>query len=317
MAKTRVYFITDVHGSNRCFKKFLNAASFYKADVIVLGGDITGKSLVPIVQLENGTYRCTYQGTEMMFSNRQEADALAAKAADSGVYTVVTSPSGYKEMEEDPARRTEAFRDAMVGRVREWMALAEERLGKTQVRCYISPGNDDIFDIDSTLSSSPYVINPEGRVVMIDDVHEMITLGYTNHTPWKSAREVDEDVLSGMISKMADQVQNMKSAIFNIHVPPIDTPIDKAPRVDETLKIVVRAGNVEIISAGSTACREAIKKYQPMLGLHGHIHESRGIVKVGKTVCINPGSEYGEGILRGVIVDLEGEKVKSFLLTSG
>jgi Icc-related predicted phosphoesterase len=316
MSKTRVYFITDVHGSNRCFRKFLNAAGFYKADVIVLGGDITGKSMVPVVDQGDGTFRCTYQGTESVLGSLQEAEAFSNKAADSGVYTTVMSSSEFKELE-NPARVTEAFRRLMVARVKEWVSLAEQRLGNTNVKCFISPGNDDIFEIDPVLSSSSYVVNPEGRVVKVDETHEMITLGYTNRTPWNSPREVDEEPLSGMISAMVDKVEDMKSAIFNIHVPPINTPIDKAPRVDETLKIVVKAGNVEIISAGSSACRAAIQKYQPMLGLHGHIHESRGIVKLGRTVCINPGSEYGEGILRGVIVDIDGEKVKSFLLTSG
>jgi len=205
----------------------------------------------------------------------------------------------------------------MVERTREWISLAEERLGKTSVKCFISPGNDDLSDLDPVLDSSPYVVNPEGRVVKIDGEHEMITLGYTNHTPWNSPREVDEDVLALKISGMADKVQNMKSAIFNIHVPPIDTPIDQAPRIDKNLKMVVKAGYVEMISAGSSACRAAVMKYQPMIGLHGHIHESRGIVRLGRTLCANPGSEYGEGILRSFISDLEGDRIKSYLLASG
>ncbi|HZW85685.1 MAG TPA: hypothetical protein VFE91_07290 [Nitrososphaerales archaeon] len=317
MAKTRIYFITDVHGSNRCFRKFLNAAKFYEANVIILGGDITGKSMTPLVEAGDGTWSCHFQGMDMVLKTEKEVADLQARAGDSGAYAPVITKAKFEELESSPAKVTEFFNQQMVGRVGEWMALAEERLGKTQVKCMISPGNDDIFDIDPALSSSPYVINPEGKVVKVDDTHEMITLGYTNHTPWKSAREVDEDVLAGMISKMADQVQNMKTAIFNIHVPPIDSPLDKAPKVDESLKIVVRAGNVEMISAGSTACRAAIEKYQPMLGLHGHIHESRGIHKIGRTLCANPGSEYGEGILRGFIVDLDGDKTKSYILTSG
>lgn len=317
MAKTRIYFITDVHGSNRCFRKFLNAAKFYEADVIILGGDITGKSMTPIVESGNGTWSCHFQGMDMVLKSEKEVADLKVRAGDSGAYAPTIPRSKFEELEASPAKVTEFFNQQMVGRVREWIALAEERLGKTQVKCMISPGNDDIFDIDPALSSSRYVINPEGQVVKVDETHEMITLGYTNHTPWKSAREVDEDVLAGMISKMADKVQNMKTAIFNIHVPPIDTPLDKAPKVDENLKIVVRAGNVEMISAGSTATRAAVEKYQPLLGLHGHIHESRGIHKIGRTLCANPGSEYGEGILRGFIVDIDGDKTKSYILTSG
>jgi len=317
MAKSRVYFISDVHGSNKCFRKFLNAASFYKADILILGGDITGKVITPIVEEGDGSFGCTYQGTELVLKNNNEVEEFRKKAADSGSYTTLVSQSEFKELEADSAKVTELFGRLMVERLREWISLAEERLGKTSVKCFISPGNDDISDLDPVLDSSSYVVNPEGRVVEIDGEHEMITLGYTNHTPWHSPREVDEDVLALKISGMADKVQNMKSAIFNIHVPPIDTPIDQAPRIDENLKIVVKAGSVEIISAGSSACRAAIMKYQPMIGLHGHIHESRGIVKLGRTMCANPGSEYSEGILRSLISDLEGDKIKSYLLASG
>jgi Icc-related predicted phosphoesterase len=316
LAKSRIYFITDVHGSDRCFRKFLNAAKFYEAEVLILGGDITGKMITPIIE-EDGGFRCNYQGVEIMLKSKEEVEAFRKKAADGGSYTQVVSPAEYKELEANPAKVTELFTRLMVERLREWVSLAEERLGKTSVRCFISPGNDDILDLDPILSDSQYVVNPEGRVVTIDGEHEMITLGYTNHTPWNSPREVDEDDLAGRISAMADKVGNMKSAIFNVHVPPIDTPIDSAPRVDKTLKVVVKAGHVEMISAGSSASREAILKYQPMLGLHGHIHESRGMVKLGRTLCANPGSEYGEGILRGFLADLDGDKVKSYLLTSG
>jgi Icc-related predicted phosphoesterase len=316
VAKSRIYFISDVHGSSRCFRKFLNAASFYKADILILGGDITGKVMTPIVEVGDGTFRCTYQGSDLTLKSNEVED-FRKKAADSGSYTSLVSPSEFEELETNPGKVTALFTRLMVERLREWISLAEERLGKTSVKCFISPGNDDIPDLDPVLDSSSYVVNPEGRVVEIDGEHEMITLGYTNHTPWHSPREVDEDVLALKISGMADKVLNMKSAIFNIHVPPIDTPIDQAPRIDENLKIVVKAGHVEIISAGSSACRAAIMKYQPMIGLHGHIHESRGIVKLGRTMCANPGSEYSEGILRSLISDLEGDKIKSYLLASG
>jgi uncharacterized protein len=317
VARSRIYFITDVHGSTRCFKKFLNAAGFYKADTLILGGDVTGKVLIPIVEVGDGSYKCSYQGSDLVLKNKQDVESFQAKAADGGTYTRVVSHSEFDELRENTTKVSKLFTEVMMERMKDWMSLAEQRLGKTQVKCYISPGNDDLFELDSVLSSSAYVVNPEGKVVDLDGGHEMITLGFTNHTPWNSPREVDEEVLAQKISAMADNVRNMKSAIFNIHVPPIDTVIDQAPHVDENLKIVVKAGNVEMISAGSSACRAAITKHQPMLGLHGHIHESRGIVKIGKTLCANPGSEYGEGILRGFLGEIDGEKIKSYLLTSG
>ena len=315
MARSRIYFVTDVHGSNKCFRKFLNAAAFYKADVLILGGDITGKVLAPIVETSAG-FRCNYEGKEAVMT-AAGVEEFRKKAADSGAYTQVVSQSEFKELGADPGKLEGLFRRLMVERVREWVRLAEERLAKTPVKCFISPGNDDVFDVDSALKSSSYVVDPEERVVEIDGEHEMITLGTTNHTPWNSPREADEEVLAGKIASMADRLRHVESAVFNIHVPPIDSTIDQAPRVDKDLKIVVRAGNVQMTSAGSSACRAAIAKYQPMLGLHGHIHESRGVFKLGRTICANPGSEYAEGILRGFVADLDGDEVKSHMLTSG
>ena len=315
--KSRVFFITDVHGSTRCFKKFLNAAKFYKANILVLGGDLTGKVLIPVVDQGDGTFRCRFEGNELSLRNRKEVDDVVARATDSGLYTRIMTRKEFEEISADPKNVTAAFNKAMVDRVAEWMRLAEERLGNTDVKCYISPGNDDLFDVDPVLNSSSYVINPEEKVVSLDGEHEMITLGYTNHTPWHSPREVDEEELGRKIENLAAGVKNMKTAIFNIHVPPINTPIDKAPMVDENLKVVVRSGQVQMISAGSQACRAAIEKHQPMLGIHGHIHESHGFVVIGRTLCANPGSDYGEGVLRGFLTEIEGDKTKSHMLTTG
>jgi uncharacterized protein len=317
VATSRVFFITDVHGSTRCFKKFLNAAKFYKASILVLGGDLTGKVLIPIVEQADGTFNCRFEGSEMSLKSRKDVEEIVTRATNAGLYTQIMTRKEFDETSADPKSVTAAFNKAMVDRVREWMLLAEERLAKTDVKCYISPGNDDLFDVDPILDSSSYVINPEGKVVSIDGEHEMITLGYTNHTPWNSPREVDEEELGKMIEGMASGVKNMKTAIFNIHVPPINTLIDKAPMVDRDLKVVVKSGQVQIGSAGSSACRAAIEKHQPMMGIHGHIHESHGFVMIGKTLCANPGSDYGEGVLRGFLTEIEGDRIRSHMLTTG
>jgi Icc-related predicted phosphoesterase len=317
VATSRVFFITDVHGSTRCFKKFLNSAKFYRANILVLGGDLTGKVLIPIVDQGDGTFRCRYEGNELLLKNREEVDDVVARATDAGLYTQLMTKEEFDETSADPKSVTAAFNKAMVDRVVEWIRLAEERLGKTDVKCYISPGNDDLFDVDAVLNSSSYVINPEEKVVSIDGEHEMITLGYTNHTPWNSPREVDEGELGQKIERLAAGVKDMKTAIFNIHVPPINTPIDRAPMVDKDLKVVVKSGQAQMTSAGSSACRAAVEKHQPMLGIHGHIHESHGFVMIGRTLCANPGSEYGEGVLRGFLTEIDGDKIKSHMLTTG
>lgn len=309
--------MTDVHGSDRCFKKFLNAAKFYGADVLILGGDMTGKTIVPVIKQTNGTYRSGHLGNYLELKNDEQLKETLRQISDSGAYPYITDDREFEELRSTPAEQAKLFEKLITERIRDWLRLAEERLGSSDVRCYISPGNDDIFEIDEVLRSSSYVENPEEKVVSIDGKHEMITLGYTNRTPWHSPREVDEAALHEKIEKMAEGVKDMKSAIFNLHVPPNGTPIDQAPKVDENLKYVSKVGQVEMTSAGSASVREAIEEHQPLLGVHGHIHEARGIVMIGRTLCANPGSEYGEGILRGFLADLEGDLLKTYLLTSG
>lgn len=309
--------MTDVHGSDVCFRKFLNAAKFYKANVLILGGDITGKSMVPIVETGTGTFECTFAGEDRVLRSKEEAESLMKEMRDSGVYTKTVSKADYDEINASPDIASKLFNDLMIDSVRGWLVLAEERLKGSGVGCYISPGNDDIPKIDDVLNSSSFVINPERRIVEIDDDHEMITLGVVNRTPWHSPREVDEDALQSMIEQMASRLDKPANSIFNIHVPPKDTPLDQAPKVTEDLKPVVTAGHLVMTSAGSVATRNMIEKYKPVIGLHGHIHESKGVVRIGRTACFNPGSEYEEGILRGVVGQLEDGKLKSYMLTSG
>lgn len=317
MVKTRIFFVTDVHGSEKCFRKFVNAGKFYNADVLILGGDITGKAIVPLVIQSDGSRRCNYGGKDYVLKSREEVDTMVTSIKDSGYYPHFADPHEVEELQAKPELVNQLFKKVMKQSVEGWMRLAEARLKDTGISCYISPGNDDVFEIDEALNSSDYVINPEERTLNIDGEHEMITLGYANHTPWNSPREADEEALEVKIEKMAEKVNDIRSTLFNLHVPPIDTVIDQAPKLDETLKPILSGGEPVMISAGSAAVRRTIEKFQPLVGIHGHIHESRGIAKIGRTVCFNPGSEYNSGVLRGVLCDLKGSEISSYTLTTG
>jgi uncharacterized protein len=311
----RIFFTTDVHASDRCFRKFLNAARFYKVDALILGGDITGKVLVPMVEREDGRYSFSKFGHEVIIG-RDKLEENQKALADAGQYSFVARQSEIEEMTASKDKKDAVFRECMRRSIASWLSLAEERLAGTHVKCYISPGNDDVFEIDTLLTDSGHLVNPENRVVELGD-NEMMTLGYANPTPWRSPREVSEEELGRMIGALADQVQKPETAVYNLHVPPIDTELDKAPAVDEGFNYVKDGLGIKVIHVGSSAVRAAIEKNQPLLGLHGHIHESRGFARIGRTLCLNPGSEYADGILRGAIVNLSEGKVKEFLLTSG
>jgi Icc-related predicted phosphoesterase len=247
-----------------------------------------------------------------------EVQALEKNIRNSGYYPYSSTPEEVEKLQADKQLVNELFSKVMAQGVKRWVGIAEERLKGSKAKCFISPGNDDRFDIDPALRESSVVIYPEEKVVPIDDNHEMISSGWANITPWNSPREVPEEELIKKFGPMIDKVQHMENAIFNLHVPPYNTPLDLAPELDATLKPVVKGGGgISMIHVGSTTVRQLIEQHKPLLGLHGHIHESRGFVKIGRTLCINPGSEYGEGILRGAVINLDQKSVKSYILTQG
>ncbi|MEM3803110.1 MAG: hypothetical protein QXX17_01745, partial [Conexivisphaerales archaeon] len=217
--KTRIFFVSDVHGSERCFRKFLNAAKFYNANILILGGDITGKALVPVVQISDDKYRLNFQGQEMTVKKKELQDYLTSMR-NNGLYYFMTTPDELQRLADDPQAVEKIFMDQMLSVLRSWMELANERLKGSDVICYISPGNDDKFEMDSLLKDTEHVINPEDRVVELPGGYEMITLGYANPTPWKSPREVSEEKLLEMIERLAVQLKNPQTSIFNLHVPP-------------------------------------------------------------------------------------------------
>jgi Icc-related predicted phosphoesterase len=315
---TRIFYTTDLHGSEKVFVKFLNAAKMYQANVAIMGGDMTGKMIVPIVKLGENQFKSKFLGTEVIANNKDELDKLEFNIRYNGFYPYYTDPAEMEELNKDPAKVDALFNKVMVDTLKRWMSMAEERLKGTNAKIYMTPGNDDALSIDEVLNSSSMVINPEGKVVMIDDHHEMLSSGYSNPTPWDSPREATEEEMEKKIEDMASLVKDMKNCIFNLHCPPYDSGLDVAPKLGKDLKPVVIAGTgVEMVPVGSTSIRKLIEKYQPLIGLHGHIHEARGETKIGRTVCYNPGSEYGEGILRGIIVNIDEKSVKSRLFVSG
>jgi Icc-related predicted phosphoesterase len=311
-----IFFATDLHGSNVCFKKFVNAGKFYGASVLILGGDVTGKMMVPIARQEDDSYLTSFAGKDLRLKAGEEAEALEQQVSDMGFYPKVMSEEEFQALRDDPEGQEVLFHELIRERLEEWIEYARPRLAEQGVKCYAAPGNDDAFFIDELLADSGAIELLEGRVVNVDGV-EMLTTGWSNETPWKTERETSETELRAMIKQMIDQLERPENAIFNIHVPPHGTALDQCPKLDEDLRPVSSGGNPVMTSAGSTAVRELIETYQPLLGLHGHIHEGRGIARIDRTVCVNPGSNYSEGVLNGSLIRLKQGEVRDVHLTQG
>jgi uncharacterized protein len=312
----RIFFATDIHGSDTCWRKFLNSGKHYDADVIVLGGDMTGKALIPMVDGGEGRWYATLLENRHDLTGEDEAREFEQAVTRRGYYPFRTTPEELRELQGDDERTTELFHDLMLKRVESWLELADERLADSELRCFVCPGNDDQFEVDDVIAQARRVEACEGRVVEIDG-YQLASTGWSNRTPWDTYREEDEPDLAKRIEKVVSEVTApAERTIFSFHCPPHGSGLDEAPELTEDMKLK-HAGRAPV-PLGSTAVRDAIEQHQPMLSLHGHIHEARGNTRIGRTLCINPGSSYEQGELLGAVVDLEGgKKVKRFVMTSG
>ena len=316
---TKIFFATDLHGSGKCYEKILSAAKFYKVDVLVLGGDMTGKMLVPIVDYGDGTFKADYIGEKTLHS-ADEVKSLERDITNSGYYPYPCSKAEMDELNASKEKVDKVFMSVMKDTLLKWVDRAEPFLSELGVTCYLTGGNDDYQEIVDAVHDTPHVKNADHKVLKIDELHEMVNLGWSNPTPWKCPRDHTEEELETMTEKLVSSVSDKENCVFNVHVPPINCGLDTVPKLDDSVyppKPVINKGQAVMIGAGSTSIRSAIEKYQPLVDLCGHIHESRGTTRIGRTVVINPGSEYPEGVLRGAIVNIADKKVLSFQLTSG
>jgi uncharacterized protein len=303
---TRIYIASDLHAAEKAWRKFINAISLnvYKADVALLAGDLTGKAIAPLVR-RGDALEADLLGVHRVARNDDERAQLERDIADVGYYSFETTADDAERLASDESARDELLERLMSERLESWLELATERLDGSSVPLYLIPGNDDDFSIDAVLERPGYApANVDGQVVEIPGGLELLACGWSNHTPWNTPREETEDELYERLDALARQVSDPRRAIFMIHVPPHDSGLDTAPILDENLRPTVSAGDVLRGPVGSTAVRRIIEDYQPVLSIHGHIHESGGERKIGKTLCINPGSEANHGILRGYIVDI-------------
>ena len=311
----KLFYATDVHGSEICWKKFISGGKFYEVDTLILGGDMTGKAIVPIIAQGNDSYKVTLLEQETILKGQEEVDNMAKTIQDRGYYPYVTDPDEVAEISNTPGRSDELFLVQVTKTLERWMEYADDKLDGTGISCYVCPGNDDIFEVDAVIASSKSVIHAEGKVVQLDENHEMVSSGWSNPTPWDTHREEPDEDLEARIEAVIAQASDPAKAVFNLHPPPYGSGLDDAPELTKDLRPTY-AGRV-LVPVGSKAVLHVIEKYQPLLGLHGHIHEGKGTWKYKRTLCLNPGSMYEQGILHGAVIDLKPNKIGTYILTTG
>jgi Icc-related predicted phosphoesterase len=320
MAKyLRCYMCSDLHAANRTFRKLLNAIKLnvYETQVVLIAGDLTGKAIVPVIAQGGGRYYATFLDQEYHIETEAERQKVEQSISDIGYYPHVATQEEVDALRADPEKMNALFRQHMLQRVGEWVELAEERIGKSGIQFYMMPGNDDDKGVDAIIARSSYVTNPVGKVINLDEYHEMISFDYANPTPWHTPREWSEEEYYEHIKASASQLKQVHRAVFMIHVPPYDSGLDTAPELDKDMRPRVTMGDVLRIPVGSTGVRRAIQELQPLVSIHGHVHEAPGQGKIGRTTCFNAGSEANQGILRGFVFDLGKDKLERSFRVQG
>jgi Icc-related predicted phosphoesterase len=313
----RVYFASDVHGSERVWAKWLAVPEFYNVQVLIFAGDLTGKVVVPIIEQPNGSYTCRAFGQKYEASTKQEAEKIRETLLFSGYYPFFATPTQVEELKRDKKKVDELFEKLMVENMARWMRLVEEKVPK-ETAVMVMPGNDDSFAIDDVIKASERVVYPLDRVVPLCFEYEMISLDWTNPTPWQTPRECSEEELMKKLEEQGRKVTgDWSKVVCNFHCPPFGTKLDLAPELDKNLKVKADASGPRFEHVGSRSILDFLKKYQPLLGVHGHIHESAGFENIRRTLCFNSGSEYGEGILKGAVFEFQADGLAKWWPTSG
>jgi len=309
MSETTILFCTDLHGSEMYFRKILTIALKHKPDILLISGDLTGKSIIPIIKIDEDKYLTEVFGHRYEGKGEQGLRELQERIRASGYYDFVTTLEELQEIQEDKKKIDELFDKVMQEGIRRWIKTIEEKL-PPDMKVIMNPGNDDRFVIDDIIKESDRVLYTLGSVEYLDDFHPMVSCEWVNFTPFESPRECSEEELEERLVKEISKVDEEKIPwlICDFHAPPYNTPLDLAPKLDKELKPVTILGNPIMEHVGSTAVRKVIEEYQPKALLCGHIHESAGVHRIGRTVCINPGSEYVEGIMHGYLVKLTSDK---------
>lgn len=309
----RLMCASDFHGSDAVFRKYISACLEYEADAAIVAGDLVGKAIVPLIHKGNGVYEGYLFDNKETASTSVELEKIKQKISNVGFYPVEMEQDEANEIADKPKKFEDMFHKVMIDRLAQWMELAEKHLGGKGIPLYLIPGNDDDPIIDSIISGHPGIINLDGNKFWFRDTYELIGMAESNITPWNCVRDVEEDKLGEKISRLVAMLEKPESSIWVFHIPPFDSLLDVCPVLDANLKMVTEGGQVLVKSVGSTSVRKAIEQYAPLLSIHGHIHESAGVRKVGKTLSINAGSEYAEGIMRSVMVNIEQNKIKGYM----
>jgi hypothetical protein len=308
-------FAVDLHGGDTYFLKILSVAKSRGVNILMMSGDLTGKAIIPIVKLNENLYVTNFFGADYRLKE-DELPKMQNDIRKVGYYYHHCSRAEYEELRGKPEKMTELFDKLMQQTIQNWIGKVEEIL-PNDMRVIMNPGNDDTFAIDEVLKSSKRVEKTSGKRVNLDDTYNLVSCEWVNPTPWSSPRECNEGELEKRLRAEIQRASSTENLVCDFHSPPYNTILDSAPKLGKDMQLKYVMGQPLTEHVGSKAVRKVLEEYQPKLSLHGHIHESAGVCNIKRTECINPGSQYVEGIMHGCLLTLTPDKIDHQLIAGG
>jgi len=298
-------YVADIHGSETVWRKWITAQAVYEIDVSILAGDLSGKIIIPIIKETDGSYTCRHEGRVEKAANEKELENITSGLRSRGIYPYISTHEEVEKLKSNRDRVEELFQRVITDEMDRLLTFAEKNI-PAEKTVIVTPGNDDIRELDAVIDKHKRVVNPLGKLVRLPLEHEMISMEYSNPTPWNTPRECSKEELQNRLEALVPLVSgNWRKVVCNFHCPPYGTRLDLAPKLDKNLRPVYHLGIPEFANVGSTSVRKFLEKYQPLVSLHGHIHEASGIEQIGRTTTFNPGSEYTSGVLKAIVVELD------------
>jgi len=323
MGALKVFFVADLHGSEVVYGKVANAPKFYGVPNVVVGGDLTGKLLVPIIQRGGDEYSLEFMGENIVVDSAK-LEAYKRRLREAGQYYRVLGRDEYDEVKEDRSKIKALFLEEMSRTLEAFVEKCEERFRPLGAKLYVIPGNDDYPEVAQLLNTLENVtLTVFDEKVVEFEGYQLAGFGYANPTPWHTPRELPEAEIYHRLTNTT-RTADSNRLIMVTHPPPYGTLLDQAPKLKD-FKPVIAGGEVLTEHVGSTSVRRFIEEKGPLIGLHGHIHESQGADKLQPTdgskkrsiPIFNPGSEYHMGVLRGILLNIKDNAKIDYIFTRG
>ena len=307
---TRLFYATDLQGSEHCWNKFLMAGEIHRADTLILGGTLLAQGVHCLVKSRGSTWSSRLGRRVLEARTRHELEQLENHVRNRGLYPYRTTEQERLQLEKSPQLFKTVYQRLAVQTLTRWISQARELCRQAGRRVYLTPHSIAPV-LPGTLEGdcNGDIVWAQQGVFQLDPDHQLLSHACTHHTPFDCAEAAEDDTLISSLDTLVRQLDDVYNAVFSFHAPPHDSGLDHAPEPGRA---------ASLFPIGSRAVRWVIETHQPLLSLHGMVPvPGRRFARIGRTLCVNPGSFCSDSVLSGMLFVLDRTGIRSFQPVQG